>query len=551
MSDILIVFLFTIFAEIYLMWWVSPRSTAPFYVLAQVVVFLTSLLLLSKGGNVIWGLGILLIAIGSFMFKILKHKNIEFLNKKEIYSLSMFYNEIFYRNLHKVEEQPIKIGRIIPYKESQIKKNNRVIEMPSEFLKGGNFLTGASGSGKTVFLESIMEQQIESKMPILFFDLKGEEEVIEDLRQMANKHNLPFYEMSSYRIDFNYDPLVNLPIPARVEALLNTRKWSLEGNDAHYRTATQLVIQNLVNEFEEYFDYNSNRNYLYDFSEFVKSRKVSLEYKDAHSTLVKMLDLMLTSNIASAFRGEHEREFSFDFNNQYVLVISFLSGSKELANSLASFVFRDLLNRGSKSKYPNKIGVNIDEFGSLENSFVIKDMFEKGRSANIIGLASMQDLNQVIINTNKSYLNSLLGTVNNIFIFPGAPKDMAETLSEMQTDDLVEDVIMGLNKPNPKTGSGPTALMISKYNNINRHSNTDVFKFKPFSKGLKRAKNESCSDSNISEVSGKESDKQVSIVNEEVKNKYIHEFEDDKEFKAEQTKWSQDELTSVDYDDLF
>ena len=115
---------------------------------------------------------------------------------------------------------------------------------------------------------------------------------------------------------------------------------------------------------------------------------------------------MLTSNIASAFRGEHEREFSFDFNNQYVLVISFLSGSKELANSLASFVFRDLLNRGSKSKYPNKIGVNIDEFGSLENSFVIKDMFEKGRSANIIGLASMQDLNQVIINTNKSYLNS-------------------------------------------------------------------------------------------------------------------------------------------------
>ena len=128
---------------------------------------------------------------------------------------------------------------------------------------------------------------------------------------------------------------------------------------------------------------------------------------------------------------------------------------------------------------------------------------------------------------------------------------MAETLSEMQTDDLVEDVIMGLNKPNPKIGSGPTALMISKYNNINRHSNTDVFKFKPFSKGLKRAKNESCSDSNISEVSGKESDKQVSIVNEEVKNKYIHEFEDDKEFKAEQTKWSQDELTSVDYDDLF
>lgn len=450
------------------------KCTLLFYIFYQLILNLPFIMLFIAFENYIMIVLSIVLYFQYIAFKI-KSNEIKYYNKYNIWSFWYFWNAL--TKPTKDEEGSKIIGHITPFNKSQNWKNNIPIQISNEILCGGSIITGASGSGKSWFLKSLIFQDIKAGKPIALFDFKGEEGLIEDIKKYASSYNVKVYEMSPYNINFNYDPLKNLPISTRVEALLNTRKWSLEGNDAHYRTSTQLVIQQLVNEFEKQFDYESGENYIEKFSKYVRSVAVKNEFKDAHSTLTKMLDLVLSSSISSAFKEKHENSFQFNLQEQYIVIFSFTT--KELASSVSSFTFRDLLEQGIKGSFKtNGISVYVDESGTLENQIIYKDILEKGRSSKIQTYLAMQDLNQIIIGTNKYYMKSLLGTVNNFFIFNGSTKDMAEEISELQTNKEVESVIMNLQKPSKN--KKPTGMFISKYSSMTRGSTFDTYKFRPY-----------------------------------------------------------------------
>ena len=67
-----------------------------------------------------------------------------------------------------------------------------------------------------------MNQRIKDGYSIAFFDYKGEKDIVDHLRSIANALNVEFYEFSIDTCDFCYDPLINLNETGKVEALMNT-----------------------------------------------------------------------------------------------------------------------------------------------------------------------------------------------------------------------------------------------------------------------------------------------------------------------------------------
>lgn len=171
--------------------------------------------------------------------------------------------------------------------------------------------------------------------------------------------------------------------------------------------------------------------------------------------------------------------FTFSNKKQYLLFVSFSSASRSLGTSLTSLMLKDLMEVGTKSGYNPTLALYIDEFGSCENTLIVKDILEKGRSCNIATTLSMQDLNQLIINTNAPFMDSVLGTVNSFIIYSGATRETANKLAGTQIYEI-EELLMSLKKPDPIRNTPPTAVYISKYPVFGK-GGTEVYRFVPLS----------------------------------------------------------------------
>ena len=422
-----------------------------------------------------WGLTLVIILMFFAITAVLRYQFFYINYKKPFASISLLPNTLKNNSDLRSDSDKRFLGKIIPYNKYQIKHNMRLIGQDDAITRGHTIITGSTGSGKTYAMKSYVEQDVKNGHNVCYFCFKGDSGTIEDLRDIAYKYSVKFYEMSAFDINFNYDPLKNLNKAGKVEALLNMRKWSIDGSDAHYRTSLHVLLQKLVNEFDEIYDGKSN--YLVSFYNFVLKYKYPSSSYDAYTTLIKLIEIILTSNIKSSFYGEHNADFSFDLNEQYIVVFSFISSNKELGNSIASFVFKDIIDTGTNNSFYPTMDLYVDETGSLENAFLIKDILEKGRSCGIAVTFGLQDINQIEINTNAAYLNSLLGTINNFLIFAGATKDTAQKMAGVQIAEI-DKILMSLKKP--YKGDKPTSMYISKYPTIDKDKPIDVFRVYPF-----------------------------------------------------------------------
>lgn len=402
-----------------------------------------------------------------------EESDLDFSNR--IFSMSAISNV-----LHKPDEDNMVVGTIFPVNHSEIKYNMKKIELDDVVLSGETLITGSTGSGKTTTLKTILKQRIDKCRPVVFVDYKGEEDILDEIKGFAKDAGLPYYEFSARDCNFTYDPFVNLNETGKVEALMNTRRWSIEGADEHYKTSMQLAIQNLVREYDEYrVQNNDTQNYIVGLYNFALTYHPQANERDGFANLIKSLEILLSSRAQELFGNEPD--FTFENDEPFVVCFSFTSANKALANQLSSFVFSDIMDRGTRNHYPDKLLLCVDEFGTLESSTLIKDLLEKGRSGGVQTVFSILDLNQISMTSGEFFTQSILGTINNYIIHAGATQKTAELLAGVQKYDKDFD-IMSLRKP--YRGKKPTALFITKYNILNKRNNQEVFRMIPYSKVL-------------------------------------------------------------------
>ena len=402
---------------------------------------------------------------------IIEGSSLDFSNR--IFSFNALFNK-----MQKPKKNEIIIGNIMPINRTELKDNLRPIAVNDTILSGGTLVTGASGSGKTTGLKSVMKQAIHNGKSVVFFDYKGETEILDDLQSHCEALGIPYYEFSSRYCTFSYDPLVNLNETGRVEALMNTRRWDASGADEHYKTSTQLAIQNVIRAYDEYRAKTGDfKNYLVGLRDFTYSYKPELNERDGFNTLAKQLEILLSSRAKDLLSTQGE-QFSFEREDQYVVCFSFVSANKALANSLSSFVFQDIMDRGTRRHYDPRLLLCIDEFGTLESSTLIKDLLEKGRSGGCQTIFSILDINQIAMNAGEYFVNAILGTINSFIIYAGATQKTADLLAGVQKYDNKGYSIMDLRKP--YNGKPPTALFISKYPLLSKKGNQEVYRIIPY-----------------------------------------------------------------------
>jgi len=417
--------------------------------------------------------------------KMIFSSKIEFGNY-QILSFWLIYNKLFYNSKLKDKK---KLGAVIPYSKATIQYGGRLIHYPEINSKGGTMVTGASGSGKSVQAMELIKQDMDAGRPVVFFDFKGEQSTAEKLKSFAKERNYEIYSLDG-EDTFSFDPLYDMSATGRVEAILNTRKWSMDGADAHFRTNTQLLIQKYIQAFDKVFMKSGSKLYTVNFYKFIMANKPDMTNRavaDAYKTLQTLLEVVLTSKLGPSLSGDYPRNFSFkeaaSYNEKYIMIISIPSDSKEFANSISSFYFRNIMTTGTNNSFNPGLALYVDEFGTLENPFVVKDILEKGRSCGIMTTIIMQDIFQIVINTNEAYLNSLLGTVNNFVIFAGATREAASKMAGVQIKE-VEGILQTLMKPTEDGGS-PTACFITKIPVLDKKKSSEVFKYVPYVKGSK------------------------------------------------------------------
>ena len=372
------------------------------------------------------------------------------------------------------------VGTILPVNHNELKYNWKKLELDDVILSGGSMITGSTGSGKTSTMKTILKQRINEKRPVVFFDYKGEEEILDDIQKYAKDAGVPYYEFSARACTFTYDPFKNLNETGKVEALMNTRRWSMDGADEHYKTSMQLAIQNLVRSYDEYREKNGETvNYIVGLYNYSKGYTPQMNEKDGYNNLIKSLEILLSSRAKDLFGDSPD--FTFEDDRSYVICFSFTSANKALASNISSFVYTDLMDRGTRMAYPKKLLLCIDEFGTLESSIIIKDLLEKGRSGGIQTVFSILDINQIAMNSGEFFVQALLGTINNYIIHAGATQNTADLLAGVQKYNKGYD-IMSLRKP--YKGKKPTALFISKYPIITKRNNQEVYRIIPYAQVL-------------------------------------------------------------------
>ena len=395
---------------------------------------------------------------------------------EDIFSISKLFNSL---NVKLKKDKSIIIGTVKPTNFLDLPNNGKAVRFNEQVLSGACLVSGSIGSGKTSTLKSVLTQGLVLNKPVAFFDYKGELEILDYLENKANSLGIDYYEFSDRGCNFIYDPFVNLNETGKIEALLNTRRWSADGADEHYKTNMVSALQNIIPAYEEYRRNNpTNDCYirgLYNFT--LTYTPKNMNDKDGINSLSKQLNIILTSRGRELFEGENKKVFSFEDDKPYIICFSFTSSNKSLANSLSSFIYQDMMDRGTRRKYPKGILLGIDEFGTLENSTVIKDILEKGRSGGIQTVFSILDINQIAMTSGDHFVNAILGTINTLVLHAGATTKTAEIMGGVSKYDIEND-IMSLEKP--QNGKPPTALMVSKFKILNKRGSQEIHRIIPY-----------------------------------------------------------------------
>ena len=199
----------------------------------------------------------------------------------------------------------LKFGRFITEDAASLGLNeeeeDRVVSRYYSEAATHTLLSGASGSGKTVSMQSLIYADIVNKVPCVVLDFKRSPEFASKLAAWAEQNHCNFYhfvngELADYDIKHSagpvrYDPLASGSPTAKADMVLGMREYDTAS--AVYRANMQQLLQVLFSMFY-YADRNSpdlqqtewlrrDGSRIVDLNEFLDSPEVSSVLEDYYA----------------------------------------------------------------------------------------------------------------------------------------------------------------------------------------------------------------------------------------------------------------------------
>lgn len=410
--------------------------------------------------------------------------------------------------------EAIPLGMLVEPVELQNDKQYDSIEpvyMYYDDAYKGTFVSGTTGSGKSVTLLQMMENTAQVGYPLIVIDFKKGQNISYHLSRIAKKYNRKFYhfvngtstgELAQYQS--SYDPLAAKE--GQTDLILGMRTWDAasevyknrqisllqtiffllnnldekdvpnfpwnEGGISQFVAALQIPnLFDLIQAYARKIDKtNPDRNMELKlqslqevYNDLIAPKSILKEQLDGLSVTMKNLTMSSYSN--SLYKGSHGdnhidlSKMCMDEDGPIILFQFSPNAEPEFAKYMGSIIVSDIKRAfGHKEVLDNKLpcGIFMDEFQTIDID-LIADIVAKVRSAKGFPVLSSQSILQLAANadSNASYkIDAFVEVINNFIVHNGASDNEAERFSKILgktskvSYKITEDNSSGLFKKN-------------------------------------------------------------------------------------------------------
>ena len=299
------------------------------------------------------------------------------------------------------------------------------------------YVCGTTGSGKTVTLSNFIKYGVDSNIPLLILDGKGdinEDSLLDIVTRLKGDKKLYVIDLNNPTTSCKYNPFANTNYTIVKDMLINMTEWSEE----HYKYNTEMFLQKLVEllvkndiplSFKTIIEYMNMEKYELLNTNLLINGIITKE------ELIGNLDLM-NKDIQKIVRGAAAR-FSTIIGSELGTIfdengIDIYRALKE--NAIILFILNPLIypelskligrlitidsKKAISNLYKEKIerGFFIFDEINVYASSTLLDLVNKSRSANITCILASQSLSDLEENAGEYFKEQVIENCNNYII---------------------------------------------------------------------------------------------------------------------------------------
>lgn len=340
-------------------------------------------------------------------------------------------------------------------------------------------ISGAAGSGKTISLLSLINNDIQRGAPVIVIDFKRSPELASKIASWTKDCGGNFYHFvngspKSYDVKNSpgqafYDPLRNGSATAKADMVLGMREYDTAS--AVYKAAMQQLLQVLF-AMLKYADRSKAPSIAWDeggiyqvasavtgsnLTELasacegtpIQAEAEAIDIQSKGKTQIRHAMEELQGQIRTIVASEYGRWlkqsseganidlFEMTRGEGNVILFSLNSDAEpDFARYVGSMILSDLTGVSAKrrnQKLTNQVMVYVDEFQAVPPTSVTS-LLEKSRESRVAMTLAQQSFEQIIASSERNgeaYLLSILDTCSNFIVHNGATEDSAERLSKI------------------------------------------------------------------------------------------------------------------------
>lgn len=381
-----------------------------------------------------------------------------------------------------VDEEKAPLGLNEKFRKIDGHKDDVVFRYNSE-ARLHTLISGASGSGKSITMQSLIKSDIINDLPTIIIDFKRSPEFASKVATWTKQMGGEFYHFANGNVDdydikdstgpCHYDPLYGGSPTSKADMVLNMREYDTAS--AVYRSNMQQLLQVLFSmlhfaDKEQAPSVRWGQGGVYElasaiakdnFTELaiacegtdieVEAQEVAGQLK-GKTPLKHALDELqgqLRTIIASEYgqwmkTGPASRDinlFNLTSKKKNVIMFSLNSDSEpEFAKYVGSMILADITNVSAQRRnkqLDNQVNIYVDEFQAITATSVA-GLLEKSRESRMAVTLAQQSFEQVAASAQQNgeaYLLSILDTCSNFIVHSGMTEDSALRLSKILGKD--------------------------------------------------------------------------------------------------------------------
>lgn len=328
-------------------------------------------------------------------------------------------------------------------KINTIKDENRIFlgQNPNKkdiYLRSKNhiYVCGTTGSGKTVTLSNFIKYGIDSNMPLLIIDGKGdvnENSILDIVQKLKKNKKVYVIDLNNPEKSDKYNPFSNASPTVVKDMLINMTDWSEE----HYKYNTEIYIQRLVkllckSNFKLSFksiveNMNMDRFNLLS-TNLLKTEIITKQEHINNTELSKNLEKIIMG-ASARFSTILESELGTIFDEDGIDIYTALKENAIILFILNPLIYPELSTLIGKliiidSKkcisylYKDKVdrGFFIFDEINVYGSKPLLDLINKSRSANITCVLASQSLSDLEENVSENFKEQVIENTNNYIV---------------------------------------------------------------------------------------------------------------------------------------